>query len=98
MKDKRNTQQVLAQRYKDMLQPLADAEVRIYGDMLAKASAAWQAGAGLSREYSTDEMREFFANIGTDTAGMIAKYGELASVFKNRKRKVERNQWIRRRR
>ena len=74
-----------AQRYKDMLQPLADAEVRIYGDMLAKASAAWQAGAGLSREYSTDEMREFFANIGTDTAGMTAKYGELASVFKNRK-------------
>ena len=74
-----------ANRYKEMLQPLADAEVRIYGDMLAKASTAWQAGAGLSREYSVDEMREFFANIGTDTAGMTAKYGELASVFNNRK-------------
>jgi hypothetical protein len=74
-----------ANRYKEMLQPLADAEISIYSNMLEKASEAWQAGAGLSRMYSTDEMREFFANYGTDTAGMTAKYAELARVYETRK-------------
>lgn len=74
-----------AQRYKSLLQPLADAEIRVYENMLEKASEAWQAGAGLSRKYSTAEMRDFFANYGVDQAGTTAKYGELASVYENRK-------------
>ena len=77
--------QAAAERYKALLQPLADAEVRIYSNMLSAASKAWQAGAGLSREYSTDEMRDFFANYGIDPEGTAAKYGELASVYENRK-------------
>lgn len=74
-----------AERYRSMLQPLVDAELRVYGNMLSKASEAWQAGAGLSRQYSNDEMREFFANYGTDPEGMTAKYGELARVYETRK-------------
>ena len=74
-----------AQRYKSLLQPLADAEIRIYQNMLEKASEAWQAGAGLSRKYSTEEIRDFFANYGVNQAATAAKYGELASVYENRK-------------
>lgn len=76
-----------AERYREMLQPLADAEIRIYSNMLEKASEAWQSGSNgmLSRKYSTDEMREFFANYGTNPEAMKAKYGELASVYENRK-------------
>jgi hypothetical protein len=77
--------QAAAERYKALLQPLADAEVRIYGNMMEMASKAWQAGAGLSREYSTNEMRDFFANYGVDPEGTAAKYSELASVYENRK-------------
>lgn len=78
-------QKAAAERYKALLQPLADAEVRIYGNMLETASTAWQMGQGLSRIYTTDEMREFFANYGTDTAGMTEKYSELARVYESRK-------------
>lgn len=76
-----------AERYKALLQPIADAEVRVYSDMLEKASDAWQSASNgmLSRKYSTDEMREFFANYGTNPDAMKAKYGELASVYENRK-------------
>ena len=74
-----------AEKYRALLQPLADAEIRIYSNMLEKASEAWQAGAGLSRKYSVDEMRDFFANYGVDQAGTTAKYGELAAVYENRK-------------
>ena len=74
-----------ANRYRELLQPIADAEIAVYSDMLDKAVASWQAGTGLSRQYSTDEMREFFAYYGTDQAGMTAKYGELASVYENKK-------------
>ena len=77
--------QAAAERYKALLQPLADAEVRIYGNMMEAASKAWQAGAGLSREYSSAEIQDFFANYGIDPEGMKAKYGELASVYENRK-------------
>lgn len=46
--------QAAAEKYKSLLQPLADAEVRVYSNMLAEASKAWQSGVGLSRQYSTD--------------------------------------------
>lgn len=74
-----------AERYKSLLQPLADAEVRVSSNMLDAASKAWQAGAGLSREYSTEEMRDFFANYGVNPTATAEKYGELASVYENRK-------------
>ena len=77
--------QAAAERYKALLQPLADAEVRIYGNMMEMASKAWQAGAGLSREYSSAEIKDFFANYGIDPEGTAAKYSELASVYENRK-------------
>lgn len=74
-----------ADRYRSLLQPLVDAEIAVYSNMLDKASAAWQAGTGLSREYSTAEISEFFANYGTNPAAMTAKYGELAGVYENQK-------------
>lgn len=77
--------QAAADRYKALLQPLADAEIAIYGNMMNKATDAWQAGANLSRKYSSAEVQEFFANYGTDAAGMAAKYPELAGVYENRK-------------
>ena len=77
--------QAAAERYKALLQPLADAEVRIYGQMMEAASKAWQAGAGLSREYSSAEIKDFFANYGVNPEATKAKYGELASVYENRK-------------
>lgn len=77
--------QAAAERYKALLQPLADAEVHIYGNMMEAASKAWQAGAGLSREYSSAEIKDFFANYGVNPEATKAKYGELASVYENRK-------------
>jgi hypothetical protein len=77
--------QAAAERYKALLQPLADAEVRIYKQMMEAASKAWQAGAGLSREYSSAEIKDFFANYGVNPEATKAKYGELASVYENRK-------------
>ena len=76
-----------AERYKALLEPLAQAEIDTYGNMLDKAVDAWQAGSAgmLSRKYSNDELREFFANYGTNPDAMKAKYGELASVYENRK-------------
>lgn len=74
-----------AERYKALLQPLADAEIATYGNMMAEASKAWQAGAGLSRQYSTAEITDFFAMYGTDMAGATAKYPELQSVYETRK-------------
>ena len=77
--------QAAADRYKSLLQPLADAEIAIYGNMMEKAVDAWQAGSELSRKYSSAEVQDFFANYGTDAEGMKAKYPELAGVYENRK-------------
>ena len=74
-----------ANRYRSLLEPLAQAEIGVYSNMLDKAVDAWQAGTRLSRKYSTDEMREFFSQYGTNPDAMKAKYGELASVYENRK-------------
>lgn len=76
-----------AEKYRTLLQPLADAEVAVYSDMLDKAVVAWQAGNDgmLSRLYSTDEVRDFFANIGVNPAAMQEKYGELFAYYDRRK-------------
>ena len=74
-------------RYKALLQPLADAEIAVYSNMMEAASKAWQAGTNglLSREYSTAEMTDFFANYGTNPEAMKAKYPELQAVYETRK-------------
>ena len=72
-----------AQRYEDLLKPIADAEVAVYGDMLDKAVKKWQAGTGLNR--TKDEILEFFENIGTNAQAMADKFPDIYSIFQNRK-------------
>ena len=71
--------QAAATRYKELLQPLADAQVAVYGNMLDKAIDAWQAGTGLNR--SKNEIIDFFTNYGTNPSAMAAKYSDIANVY-----------------
>lgn len=80
-----SARQAAANKYKALLQPIADAEVEVYGNMMEKAMAAWQAGTGLSRNYSTAEMTEFFSKIGTEYDKMASKFPELMNVYENMK-------------
>lgn len=73
--------QAAAERYKALLQPLADAEVKVYGDMLGKAIGAWQAGTGLNRTEA--EIIEFFTKIGTNAEEMAAKFPDINDIFNN---------------
>lgn len=73
--------QAAAAKYKELLQPLADAEVAVYGDMVSKAIDAWQAGTGLNR--SKEDIIDFFKNYGTNPQGMTAKYADIANVYEN---------------
>lgn len=73
------------ERYKALLQPIADAEVAVYGNMLKKAVAAWQAGNELDREYSVEELTEFFSRIGTEYEKMQQKFPDLMRVYETRK-------------
>jgi hypothetical protein len=77
--------QAAADRYKALLQPIADAEVAVYGNMLNEAVKAWQAGMELDRVYSTDEMVEFFSKIGTEYDKMAQKFPDLMRVYETRK-------------
>jgi hypothetical protein len=77
--------QAAADRYKALLQPIADAEVAVYGNMLSEAVKAWQAGMELDRVYSTDEMVEFFSKIGTEYDKMAQKFPDLMRVYETRK-------------
>ena len=74
-----------AAKYKEILQPIADAEVRVYGDMLDAAINQWQTGVELDRTYSTAEMTEFFTKIGTEYDKMAAKFPDLMRVYETRK-------------
>lgn len=75
-----------ADRYKALLQPLAEAEISVYSAMMEEASRAWQAGVeGLSRQYSAQELTDFFSTYGTDAAGATAKYPELQRVYESQK-------------
>lgn len=73
-------------RYKALLEPIAQAEISVYSNMLNAAVEAWQAGNMdiLSRQYSAAELTDFFSMYGTDAAGAKAKYGELASVYETK--------------
>lgn len=77
--------QAAAAKYKAILQPIADAEVRVYGDMLDAAINQWQTGVELDRTYSTAEMTEFFTKIGTEYDKMAAKFPDLMRVYETRK-------------
>lgn len=78
-----------AEKYRALLEPIAKAEVEVYGNMLKVATEGWQAGVDLDRVYSTDEMVEFFTKIGTHTDEMKEKYSELYRVFNDRKGDVQ---------
>ena len=84
------------ERYKALLEPLAQAEISLYSGLLDQAAATWQAGNSqyLSRQYSAAELTEFFTNYGTDKAGMEAKYGELAWVYENKQNDASNSQFI----
>jgi hypothetical protein len=75
--------QAAAARYKALLQPIADAEIAVYGNMLDKAIAAWQAGTGLNR--SKEEIIEYFTNIGTNAEAMMAKFPDIHNVYETMK-------------
>ena len=74
------------ERYKALLEPLAQAEVAVYQNMLDSAVEAWQAGNMdiLSRKYSSAELTDFFSMYGTDPNKARSQYGELADVYELR--------------
>jgi hypothetical protein len=78
--------QAAVERYKSLLEPIINAEIQTYSNMLDAAVKAWQAGNKdiLSREYTTAEVSEFFKMYGTNPNEAKAKYGELANVYENR--------------
>ena len=71
------------ERYRALLQPIADAEIEVYGNMMDSAINQWQAGTGLNR--TRDEIIEFFTKIGTDAEAMKAKFPDIYDVFTNYK-------------
>lgn len=71
------------ERYMALLQPIADAEIEVYGNMLDAAINEWTAGTGLNR--SREEIVEFFTKIGTDAEAMKAKYADIFNVYESQK-------------
>ena len=65
---------------------MAQAEIKVYQDMLDSAVEAWQAGNMdiLSRKYSSAELTDFFSMYGTDPNKARSQYGELADVYELR--------------
>lgn len=78
--------QAAMERYKALLEPIAQAEIEVYQKMLDSAVTAWQAGNMdiLSRQYTTAEVTDFFKMYGTNPNEAKAKYGELATVYETR--------------
>ena len=72
--------QAAADRYRALLQPIAEAETATYETMMNSAIDAWQ--KGLSNR-SREEVIEFFTNIGTDAERMAAKFPDLMNIFQN---------------
>ena len=75
--------QAAAERYKALLQPIADAEIEVYKKILSASIKEWQAGTNLNRTEA--EILEFFHNIGTNAEAMKAKFPDIYSVFNNKK-------------
>lgn len=72
--------QAAVDRYRALLQPIAEAETATYETMMNSAIDAWQ--KGLSNR-SREEVIEFFTNIGTDAERMAAKFPDLMNIFQN---------------
>lgn len=72
-----------AERYKALLSPLYEAEIKTRKNMLDAAVKAWLAGSGVNA--SVAEVTDFFANYGLDAAGAAAKSPELARIYETRK-------------
>jgi alpha-D-ribose 1-methylphosphonate 5-triphosphate synthase subunit PhnH len=72
--------QAAVDRYRALLQPIAEAEAATYETMMNSAIDAWQ--KGLSNR-SREEVIEFFTNIGTDAERMAAKFPDLMNIFQN---------------
>lgn len=71
------------QRYKELLAPLYEAEVKTRKEMLDAAVKAWLAGTGVTA--TTEQVKDFFTYIGTDAERMAQIYPELARVYNNLK-------------
>lgn len=72
-----------AKRYRELLEPIYEAEIAIRTDMLDAAVKAWMGGTGATA--TTQEVVDFFTRIGTDAAGAIADHPELARIYDDRK-------------
>lgn len=72
-----------AERYKALLSPLYEAEIKTRKNMLDAAVKSWLAGSGVNA--SVAEVTDFFANYGLDAAGAAAKSPELARIYETRK-------------
>jgi hypothetical protein len=72
-----------AEKYRALLEPLYEAEIRVRKNMLDAAVKAWLAGSGV--DASVAEVVDFFSHYGTNAPGMTAKYPELANIYETRK-------------
>lgn len=72
-------------KYRGLLQPIAQAEIDTYSNMLNAAVNEWQAGTGIVHNRTTEELVDFFKNIGTDPTGMAAKYSDLNAIYETKK-------------
>ena len=71
------------QRYKELLEPLYEAEIETRKNMLNAAVEAWLAGTGVTA--TTEQVKDFFTYIGTDAERMAQMYPELARVYNDLK-------------
>lgn len=71
------------ERYKALLEPLYEAEIATRKNMLDAAVKTWLAGSGVTA--TTEQVADFFANIGTNPAMAAAQHPELARIYNTRK-------------
>lgn len=72
-----------ANRYRELLEPIYEAEIATRKNMLDAAVKAWMGGTGATA--TTQEVVDFFTRIGTDAAGAIADHPELSRIYETRK-------------
>ena len=72
-----------AEKYKALLTPLYEAEIKTRKNMLDAAVKSWLAGSGVNA--SVAEVTDFFANYGLNPAAAAAKSPELARIYETRK-------------
>lgn len=77
------------EEYKSLMQPIIDAQVQSYEGMFATAVETWQRGMQKTRQYTDEEVKEFFTYYGTATQEMAEKYPELRDIYENFKGDTE---------